>query len=158
MEMDRIKLYTICKVSEKGSGAYATLLIFRDKDGQVHEKTITQGETFAGQTRLQLRGIVEGLEFVRWPCRVEVNTDSKFVIDVIRNNWLEKWVENDWKRGRFQPVQNVDLWMRFVELLQVHDIVFKRIEPDSQSEEVAKCDDLVEDTYKNTVLIGERLR
>ncbi len=158
MENDAIKLYSVCKVDESGSGAYATLLMFRDKNGKLHEKSITQGETFAGRTRLQLRGIVEGLEFVHRPCDIEVNTDSKFIIDTIRNNWLEKWVENDWKRGRLQPVQNVELWTRLVNLLEIHNIIFKRIEEDSQNEEVAKCDTLVEDAYRNTVLIGKHMK
>lgn len=161
MSREVVRLYSICKVGENGSGAYASVLQGQDRDGQIREKYITQGETFAGQSRLQLRGIVEALEALHRPVDIEVYTDSKFIIDTIRNHWIEKWVENDWQRGKMQPVQNVELWIRLVNLMELHNIRFRRIKTDEVDDVnaiIEACEELLEETYRNTLLIEEHLR
>ena len=148
--MQLVKLYTISKAEEGiGLGGYGSLVSYTDSKGVTHEKALNEGETVIGKTGIELRGIVDGLDKLTKPCRIEVYTDSTFVIDAIRYNWVEKWVENNWKRRRFPPVRNVDLWSRLISKMEEHDIVFKKINKENMTSEVSRCEELANVAYES---------
>jgi ribonuclease HI len=71
---------------------------------------------------MELTGAIRGLESLRRPCRVELSTDSKYVLGAFTRGWLDRWMANGWRTSDKKPVQNEDLWRRLVELGEVHDI------------------------------------
>ena len=52
--------------------------------------------------------VIAGLEALNRPCDVKVYSDSKYVVDAFNQNWIGNWVKKGWKRGKNEPVKNVD--------------------------------------------------
>ena len=50
------------------------------------------------------------------PGRLEVVSDSTYVVNCFRQQWWRKWVANGWKNTARQPVANRDLWEPLVDL------------------------------------------
>jgi hypothetical protein len=57
--------------------------------------------------------------------RLEVVSDSTYVVNCFRDRWHEGWVKRGWKNSSRQPVANRDLWEPFIELvLDRGDVTF----------------------------------
>src|SRR5512134_3264160 len=57
--------------------------------------------------------------------RLEVVSDSTYVVNCFRDRWHEGWVRRGWKNSSRQPVANRDLWEPFIELvLSRGDVTF----------------------------------
>ena len=61
---------------------------------------------------MELRAALEGLAAVPGRRRVEVHTDSAYVMNCFRDRWYEKWEANGWVGAGKKPVTNRDLWER----------------------------------------------
>lgn len=46
----------------------------------------------------------------------KILTDSSYVYNSIKQNWLAVWQRNDWKNKAGNSVKNKDLWREFIEL------------------------------------------
>ena len=47
----------------------------------------------------------------------EIYSDSAYVVNSINNNWVDRWMLNDWKTSKGDDVKNVELWMECLRLL-----------------------------------------
>src|SRR3546814_10088252 len=57
--------------------------------------------------------------------RLEIVSDSTYVVNCFRDRWHEGWVKRGWKNSQRQPVANRDLWEPFIELvLDRGDVTF----------------------------------
>ncbi len=60
------------------------------------------------------------------PGRLDVVSDSTYVVNCFRDGWHEGWVERGWTTSKKQPVANRDLWEPFVALvLERGDVTFR---------------------------------
>jgi len=58
--------------------------------------------------------------------RLEVVSDSTYVVNCFRDRWHEGWVKRGWKNSNRQPVANRDLWEPFIELVLARgDVTFR---------------------------------
>lgn len=58
--------------------------------------------------------------------RLEVVSDSTYVVNCFRDRWYEGWVKRSWRNAQRQPVANRDLWEPFIELvLERGDVTFR---------------------------------
>ncbi len=67
---------------------------------------------FAPETtnnRMEMTAVIEGLKALKRPCHIDLNTDSKYVLQGI-TEWMAGWKKNGWKTAAKKPVKNVDLW------------------------------------------------
>jgi uncharacterized phage-like protein YoqJ len=71
--------------------------------------------------------ITAAFEAVRaLPGRLEVVSDSTYVVHCFRDRWHEGWVKRGWKNSKREPVANRDLWEPFVQLvLERGDVTFR---------------------------------
>ena len=108
-----------------GPGGWGAILQYEGR-----EKELAGGEENTTNNRMELTAVIKGLEALKQPCRVDVHSDSRYIVDAINKGWLESWMAQGWRRGkgakkgRGAPVLNVDLWQRLVDLLQVHQVEF----------------------------------
>ena len=81
----------------------------------------------AAQTTNQRMEITAALEAVRaLEGRLEIVSDSTYVVNCFRDRWHEGWVKRGWKNSQRQPVANRDLWEPFIELvLARRDVTFR---------------------------------
>ena len=134
-----IYLYTDGAASgNPGPGGYGVVL----KCGN-HEKEISGGFARTTNNRMELLAVIVGLEAIKWDnARVEVWSDSKYVVNAITEGWLEKWIQKDWKK-----VKNTDLWQRLLPLYRAHQVTFHWIKGHAGHTENERCDRLAVAAY-----------
>lgn len=70
--------------------------------------------------RMEMMAVIEGLRSIKEPSRVELVSDSAYVLNSIRFQWYLNWFE---ETGRSKPRPNIDLWHMIHGLTQYHDVV-----------------------------------
>ena len=85
---------------------------------------------------MELLGVVEGLRALKEPCKVEVISDSSYVVKGI-NQWLSNWIKRD-----FIKVKNPDLWHEYLKVSEQHEVVATWIKGHTGHEENERCDDM----------------
>ena len=134
--MKEVTLYTDGACSgNPGPGGYCAILVYRTK-----EKVLCGAEEQTTNNRMELAAVIEGLQALREPCRVEVVSDSKYVVDAIEKQWLSAWEKKGWKKSDRSPVQNVDLWQKLVPLLRTHRVHFTWIRGHAGHPYNERCD------------------
>jgi len=120
-----------------GPGGYGVLLRQKDK-----ELELSGGEPETTNNRMELMGVITGLEALKKPCKVIVQTDSKYVVDGIMKGWAKSWKKNGWVKGDKKPALNADLWDRLLNLLEKHEVEFNWIKGHAGHPENERCDKL----------------
>jgi len=116
----RIEIYTdgACR-GNPGPGGWGVLLM-----AGKHRKTMHGGEPETTNNRMELTAAIEALNVLKGPSSVVLHTDSKYVMDGIRE-WMPNWKKRGWKTSNKKPVKNKDLWQALDEAVTRHDIQWK---------------------------------
>ena len=140
----KVKLFTdgSAKGNPNGPGGYGAILQYTDNNGMLHEKEFSAGYKQTTNNRMELLGVITGLEALKVPCEVEVYSDSKYVIDAFNQKWIEGWVKNGWRTSTKSPVKNIDLWKRLIELVHNHKVSFIWVKGHNGHPENERCDKL----------------
>ena len=107
-----------------------------------YEKEISGGEAHTTNNRMELTGVIQALSALKYPCKVRVTTDSRYVVDGITKGWAKSWKKNGWRKSDKSPALNPELWERLLELLAIHDVEFAWIKGHAGHEENERCDRL----------------
>ena len=92
--------------------------------------------------RMELMAVIEGLSALKQPCRVEVVSDSAYVLNGL-SSWMKSWKANGWRRREgktWKEVKNVDLWQRLDELMKIHSLQFTKIKGHAGHPQNEECD------------------
>ena len=121
-----VKIYTdgAARGNPDGPGGYGTVLEYVDTKGQLHVKELSCGYVKTTNNRMELMAVIAGLEALNRPCTVEVYSDSQYVVNAFNQHWVEGWIKKNWKRGKNEPVKNVDLWKRLLAAKEPHSVTF----------------------------------
>lgn len=106
------------------------------------EKELSGGESHTTNNRMELSGVINALSALKYPCKVRLTTDSKYVVDGITKGWAQGWQKRGWKKSDGKPALNPDLWGQLLDLLAVHDVEFCWIKGHAGHEENERCDRL----------------
>jgi ribonuclease HI len=82
-----------------GPGGYGTILRYQDPSGQVHEMELSAGYRMTTNNRMELLGAISGLEALNYPCKVDLYSDSQYVIKAFTEHWVDGWLKSDFKRA-----------------------------------------------------------
>lgn len=136
--MKLVEIYTDGACSgNPGPGGWGAILRC---DGR--EKELSGGEAHTTNNRMELSGVIEALSALKFPCKVRLTTDSKYVVDGITKGWAQGWKKRGWKKSDGKPALNPDLWEKLLELLTMHDVEFCWIKGHAGHEENERCDRL----------------
>lgn len=105
------------------------------------ERESSGGEPATTNNRMELRAVIEGLSALTRRSRVELYSDSKYVLDGLKS-WLASWKKRGWKTANKQPVKNIDLWQALDALMEKHDVDFHWIRGHAGHPENERCDEL----------------
>lgn len=113
----KVVMYTdgACR-GNPGPGGWGVILSYRDRN-----KTLSGFDPQTTNNRMELTAAIEGLRALSRACDIELNTDSKYVLQGI-SEWIESWKSNGWKTAAKKPVKNVDLWQSLDEQVKKHRI------------------------------------
>jgi ribonuclease HI len=115
-----VEIYTdgACR-GNPGPGGWGALLISGKR-----RKTMHGGEQDTTNNRMELTAAIEALNALTRPCKVNLHTDSKYVMHGI-TEWMDNWKQRGWKTAAKKPVKNKDLWQALDAARERHDIEWK---------------------------------
>ena len=136
--MKEVDMYTdgACK-GNPGAGGFCCILKYKGK-----EKLVSGGEANTTNNRMEMRAVIEGLSMLKYPCKVEVYSDSAYTVNAFLNGWLVFWQKNGWKKADKKPVSNVDLWQELLRLTALHEVTFHKVKGHADNEFNNRCDEL----------------
>ena len=139
-----VKIFTdgAARGNPEGPGGYGTVLQYVDPQGTLHEREYSQGYKKTTNNRMELMAAITGLEALHRPCEVELYSDSQYLINAFNQHWIDSWIKKGWKRGKNEPVKNVDLWKRLLAAAQPHRIKFIWVKGHDGHPENELCDKL----------------
>ena len=105
--MSHVTIHTdgACK-GNPGPGGWGAILQASGKT-----KELCGGEQLTTNNRMELTAAIMALEALTRPCKIDLHTDSKYVMDGI-TGWIHGWKARGWKTADKKPVKNDDLWKR----------------------------------------------
>ncbi len=125
-----------------GVGGYGAILRAGDK-----ERELSGCEEMTTNNRMELLGVISALEALRRPCRVQVTTDSNYIVKGM-NEWIEGWINKNWKNSQKKDVLNRDLWERLLRASRQHDVEWLWIKGHNGHLENERCDELAREAIK----------
>lgn len=125
-----------------GPGGYGAVLLFKDSRGEIHRKELSEGFDKTTNNRMELMGVIAALEALNRPCKVDLYSDSQYVINAFTKGWLESWIRRGWKKTDRTPVLNRDLWERLLKAAAPHDITWHWVRGHNGNKENERCDEL----------------
>ena len=137
-----VKIYTdgAARGNPDGPGGYGTILHYVDSKGTLHEREFSQGYVRTTNNRMELMAAIVGLEALTKPCEVEVYSDSKYLTDAFNQHWIEGWVRKGWRRGKNEPVKNIELWKRLLKAMEPHHVTYHWVKGHDGHEFNERCD------------------
>jgi len=153
-----VKIYTdgAARGNPDGPGGYGTVLEYLDTKGQLHTKEISQGYKKTTNNRMELMAVIAGLEALNRPCEVELYSDSQYVVNAFNQHWIEGWIKKGWKRGKNEPVKNVDLWKRLLAAKEKHDVTFIWVKGHDGHPQNERCDYLATSAADGSDLLEDK--
>ena len=119
-----------------GPGGWAAILRMGER-----ERELSGGEPATTNNRMELMGVISGLEALKRPCTVTINTDSKYVLDGA-SKWIHGWKKNGWRTADKKPVKNVELWQRLDAAQKPHKLTWVWVKGHSGHVENERADEL----------------
>ncbi|MEM6635962.1 MAG: ribonuclease HI [Pseudomonadota bacterium] len=124
-----------------GPGGWGVLLIARDGDATLRERTLQGGAEETTNNRMELMAAIEALEALDRASEITVVTDSAYVKGGI-TNWIEGWKARGWKTSTKKPVKNVDLWQRLDTAAGRHRVHWEWVKGHAGHAENERADEL----------------
>lgn len=139
-----VKIYTdgAARGNPDGPGGYGSVLEYVDPKGKLHVKELSRGYVRTTNNRMELMAVIAGLEVLNRPCTVEVYSDSQYVVNAFNQHWVDSWIKKDWKRGKNEPVKNIDLWKRLLQAKEPHNVSFHWVKGHDGHPQNERCDQL----------------
>lgn len=133
-----VTLYTDGACSgNPGIGGYAGILIYGE-----HKLEYNGGEEQTTNNRMEVMAVIVGLKRLKYPCKVNVYSDSAYTVNAFNNGWIYGWKKGGWKKADGKAVLNVDLWEELYSLTQKHEVTFHKVAGHTDDELNNRCDEL----------------
>ena len=151
----QVQIYTdgSARGNPDGPGGYGTVLHYTDVKGELHVREYSQGYVRTTNSRMELMAAIVGLEALNRPCEVELYSDSQYLVNAFNQRWIENWQKKNWKRGKNEPVKNVDLWKRLLAAKAPHNVKFIWVRGHNGHPQNERCDALATAAADGTGLI-----
>lgn len=154
----KVTIYTdgSARGNPDGPGGYGAVLQYVDSKGIMHSKELSQGYKKTTNNRMEMMAAIAGLEALNRPCEVTLISDSKYLTDAFNQHWIEGWIKKGWKRGKNEPVKNVDLWQRLLKAIDMQTKVeFVWVKGHAGHPENERCDELATSAADSSDLLDD---
>lgn len=149
MQNNGIQIYTDGAARcNPGRGGYGAILIW----GNI-KKELSQGYVHTTNNRMELMAVIAALEAMKKNnLQIDIYSDSKYVVQAVMEGWLKNWIRTDFKGGK----KNKDLWLRYHELSQNHQIRFHWVKGHASNRMNNRCDELATEAADSGNLIPDQ--
>ena len=136
--MEKVIIYTDGACSgNPGPGGWGAILIYKE-----NKKEISGGSKETTNNVMELTAVIEALKLLKYPCEVELYSDSAYVVNAFNQGWISNWLKNNWKTSGKDPVKNKELWQELYELTKTHKVTFNKVKGHSNNQYNNRCDEL----------------
>ncbi|MBM4343943.1 MAG: ribonuclease HI [Deltaproteobacteria bacterium] len=114
------------------------------------------GEADSTNNRMELMGIIAGLEALKRPCRVLVASDSQYVVHMM-TDWINGWSRRGWSRQatKHKPPENLDLVQRLARAALRHQTTWHWVKGHAGHAENERCDRIAAAMIRAVVASGK---
>lgn len=138
--------------SNPGPGGYAAII-----NMPTETKIVSGYEENTTNNRMELKAVIFGMKYILEMIyqennnvkKLEVISDSAYVINAINQEWITNWKRNKFKNAKGDDIKNIDLWSSLDDLLTTFEflgveIVFTKVKGhngnyfNEQADKVAK--------------------
>ena len=136
--MKNVTVYTDGACSgNPGPGGWGAVLIYGP-----HKKELSRGEAETTNNRMELTAVIRALSALKEPCRVDLYSDSRYVIDALEKGWAIGWKKRGWMKSDKKPALNPDLWEELLALTEGHEMVYHWVKGHAENPYNNRCDQL----------------
>jgi ribonuclease HI len=129
-----------------GPGGWAAIIRAMDV-----EKEMSGFVADTTNNRMELTAALKALEALTRPCRVDLYSDSAYLVSAFNEGWIENWQKRGWKNSAKMPVANQDLWEALWAQHLRHEIRWHKVKGHSDNEYNNRCDKMaVNEIRRNT--------
>jgi ribonuclease HI len=128
-----------------GPGGWGAVLQYGDR-----ERELTGGELGTTNNRMELMAAIQALEALKKPCKVELHTDSQYVMKGI-SEWIHNWKRRGWLTADKKPVKNDDLWKRLDQARLRHEVDWRWVKGHAGHELNERADALAREGMADTL-------
>ena len=119
-----------------GPGGWGAILQFGGKT-----RELKGGDLATTNNRMELMAAIRALEALTRDCKVELHTDSTYVMKGI-SEWIHNWKRRGWLTADKKPVKNDDLWKRLDTARLRHDVAWRWVKGHAGHELNERADSL----------------
>jgi len=136
--MKKVTIYTDGACSNNpGKGGWGVVLIYNEK-----KKELSGFEDNTTNNRMELTAAIKGLKALKEPCKVDLYSDSAYLINAFNEGWVFSWQEKNWKNAKKKDVLNKDLWLEIIDLISKHQVNWIKVKGHADNEFNNRCDEL----------------
>lgn len=103
-------------------------------------KELSGGATDTTNNRMEMTAAIRALESLKYPCRVDLHTDSQYLQRGI-TEWLPNWKSRGFRR-KGGEVLNADLWRLLDEVSARHEVRWLWVRGHAGNPMNERCDEL----------------
>ena len=139
--MEKVIIYTDGACSgNPGPGGWGTILMYNG-----NKKEISGAKNNTTNNVMELTAALEGLKMLKFPCEVELYSDSAYLVNSFSQGWIYNWKKNNWKTASKEPVKNKEIWEEIYNLTQIHKVKFIKVKGHADNEFNNRCDEMARD-------------
>ncbi len=136
--MDEVTIYTDGACSgNPGPGGWGAILMLGK-----NRKEISGGSENTTNNIMELTAVIEALKILKRPCKVNVYSDSAYVVNAFLQKWIYGWMKKGWKTAGGDPVKNKELWQELYGLTKIHEVTFNKVKGHADNEFNNRCDEM----------------
>jgi ribonuclease HI len=120
-----------------GPGGWGAILIYGEA-----RKELSGFEPMTTNNRMEILAAIEALRALKAPCRVRLYSDSAYLVNAFRQNWLQNWQRNGWVNSKKDPVENQDLWRELLAVARPHQVEWIKVKGHADNPYNNRCDEL----------------
>ena len=120
-----------------GPGGWGTILMYKNS-----KKEISGYKEDTTNNVMEITAVIEGLKLLKEPCKVQIYSDSAYVVNAFNQHWIENWIKKNWQNSKKEPVKNKELWLELYALVKQHEVEFIKVKGHSDNEFNNRCDEL----------------
>ena len=132
-----------------GPGGWAAILKFGE-----HRKELSGYMPGTTNNRMELFAAISALGALKTSCRVDLYSDSAYMVNAFNERWIDGWQRNGWKDSAGKPVENQDLWRLFLTLMKRHQVTFHKVKGHADNPDNNRCDELATGQIKEYIRLN----
>lgn len=138
MSMKKVTIYTDGACSgNPGIGGWGAILFYKDT-----KKEISGFQKDTTNNQMELTAAIKALDLLKVPCEIDLYSDSAYLINAFKEDWIAKWQINGFRTANKKPIQNLDLWKQLIDFNNMHKINWIKVKGHADNKYNNRCDAL----------------